>query len=132
MSLIHIRQIKAHLHKTYDDLIDIEDVKNKSLKDQENHFLTRALAAFATQYLLNISPEEAANSITDGFEDNGVDAVYFDKKDKILLIIQSKWSHDGTKTVNRGEFQKFIKGFRDITNARLERFNKKVSAKKKS
>jgi hypothetical protein len=42
--------------------------------------LSRSLAAFAIQRLVNITPQQACDSVIDGFQDNGIDAIYFDPK----------------------------------------------------
>jgi len=90
MSEIHLRQIKSHLQKTFNGLIDLSDYQNKSETDREILFLTRSLAAFALMVSANISPQEASKSIVDGGQDNGIDSIYFDRREKIMYILQSK------------------------------------------
>jgi hypothetical protein len=129
MSELHVRQIRANLEKVFKPLIDLSDVSGRPAEEQANCLLTRALAAFALAYLANIKPEDAAKAVTDGWHDNGLDAVYYHPADRVLYLVQSKWRHDGSGTIDRGEIQKFLKGFRDLLNARWERFNAKVAAK---
>lgn len=126
MSAIHIRQIKAFLHSTYDGLIDISDYAGRSAEDQESGFLTRSLAAFAIQSLADIEPAVAANCVTDGYRDNGVDAIHYDTNERILYLVQSKWDHDGSGSIARGDTQKFLKGFRDLIAPHFSRFNARV------
>jgi hypothetical protein len=128
MSMIHLRQIKAHLQTTYGDKVDLSDYGTKTASECESALLSRSLAAFALQSLAEIEPEEAAMYITDGSQDNDVDAVYCHENEKTLYIVQSKWRHDGSGSIERGEAQKFIKGFRDLINVRFDRFNSKVKA----
>ena len=40
---------------------------------------------------LRLSPAEAGACITDGGADDGIDAVYVDRKNARILIGQSKW-----------------------------------------
>jgi hypothetical protein len=127
MSELHVRQIRANLEKHFAGLIDLSDVKTQPPAEQANFFLTRALAALALSYVANVQPEDAANAVTDGGKDNGLDAVYYHPTDRVLYLVQSKWRHDGTGTIERGEIQKFIKGFRDLLNARWERFNERIA-----
>jgi hypothetical protein len=129
MSLIHIRQIKTYLLTTFHNLIDLSDVSSQQPAEYESVFLTRSLAAFAIMNLANISKEEAAVTVTDGSHDNGIDAVYYHKVEKILFLVQSKWKHDGNGSVERGDIQKFITGFRDVVSERFDRFNQKLNAK---
>jgi len=90
MSEIHLRQIKAYLQKTFKGLIDLSDYQNKSETDTESLFLTRSLAAFALMTLADISPQEASKSIVDGGQDNGIDAIYFEEREKVMYVLQSK------------------------------------------
>jgi hypothetical protein len=46
--------------------------------DREKCFRTRALAAFAVAQLAGVTPPEAATAVTDGSNDNGVDALHYD------------------------------------------------------
>ena len=94
MSELHLRQIKSYLQKAFNNLIDLSDYQNKSEPDRESLFLSRSLAAFALMTLADISPQEASKSIVDGGKDNGIDSIYFDKREKIMYILQSKWKQE--------------------------------------
>ena len=127
MSEIHLRQIKSYLKKTFNNLIDLSDYQNKSETDRELVFLTRSLAAFALMTLADISPQEASNSIVDGGQDNGIDAIFIDKREKVMYILQSKWRQDSKGSIKTEEVMKFTRGFRDLVNARYDRFNSKLN-----
>ncbi len=129
MSEIHLRQIKSYLQKTFNGLIDLADYQNKSETDKESIFLTRSLAAFALMNLADISPQEASKSIVDGGQDNGIDSIYFDKREKVMYVLQSKWKHESRGGIKSEEVMKFAKGFRDLVNARYDRFNSKLNNK---
>ncbi|MDF5709391.1 MAG: hypothetical protein PUP90_17435 [Nostoc sp. S4] len=131
MSEIHLRQIKSYLQKTFNGLIDLSDYQNKSETDKELIFLTRSLAAFTLMVLADISPQEASKSIIDGGQDNGIDSIYFDRRDKIMYILQSKWKQDSKGSIKTDEVMKFTRGFKDLVNARYERFNSKFNNKTK-
>lgn len=130
MSLFHVGIIKNHLNTTFSESIDLTDYEGKSALEKESAFLTRSLAALSVMSLGSASVEEAANSVTDGYGDNGIDAIYYHKTDKILYLVQTKWRHDGTGSVDRGEFQKFLQGVRYLTVPRFDKFNKKIKDKK--
>ncbi|MEA5519941.1 AIPR family protein [Limnoraphis robusta] len=129
MSEIHLRQIKAYLQKTFNGLIDLSDYQNKSETDKESLFLTRSLAAFALMTLADIYPEEASKSIVDGGQDNGIDCIYLDKREKVMYVLQSKWKHESRGSIKSEEVMKFAKGFKDLVNARYDRFNSKLNNK---
>lgn len=127
MSVLHVNHIKAKLADIYKDKIDISDAKSD--QDKENYFLTRSYAAYTLQVLANIDPETSANSITDSYDDNGLDAIYFDRKNKLLWLLQSKWIKSGNGEPDTGEVTKFSKGIIDLIELQLDRFNKKIQSK---
>src|SRR5687767_10407652 len=126
MSEIHVRRIKSFLQKEFVELIDQSDLGGFPEEDVENHLLTRGQAAFAISYLAEVDNVESAKIVCDGFDDNGVDAVYFDEEAKIVYVVQSKWVTAGIKSPDLGAVDKFIKGFRDLVAGKFERFNPKV------
>tara|TARA_R110001606_G_C15357573_1_gene648181 strand:- start:275 stop:1858 length:1584 start_codon:yes stop_codon:yes gene_type:complete len=64
--------------------------------------------------------------ITDGFKDNGIDAVYYSSNKNELYICQSKWIKKGTGGVDKGEILKFLKGIVDILHLNFSEFNEKL------
>lgn len=126
MSMFHVGVIKSHLQSEFKELIDISDYEGKPDQEKESVFLTRALAAFSLKMLGDLDSEAAAEAVTDGYGDNGIDAVYYNPKEKVLYLVQSKWRHDGTGSVDRGDILKFFLGIRDLIIPKYERFNKKI------
>lgn len=130
MSVLHIKQIESHLKQVFRDLVDLSDYAKKNAVDRDMAFLTRSLAAFALANCCDLDAKTAASCITDGGQDNGIDAIHFDENEKILYLVQSKWKQDGRGSLERGDGQKFITGFKDIINAKFDRFNDRVRLKK--
>ncbi len=129
MSELHVRQIRATIERLLAAKIDVSDVANKSAEDQTNAFLTRGLAATSLAYVASIDLADAVKALTDGYDDNGIDALYYHGGERLLYVVQSKWRHDGNGTIDRGEMQKFLKGLRDLLNARWDRFNTRISGR---
>ncbi|RJP74875.1 MAG: hypothetical protein C4522_22460 [Desulfobacteraceae bacterium] len=129
MSIIHVNQIKNHVLRLFDGKIDMHDA-GKLGNDFDNQLLTRSLAAYAIHYLSGADPLYVAKSITDGGDDNGIDAIFYHEPERRLYIVQSKWIHDGSGEPSNGDMKKFIGGVKDLFNMRFERFNKKVNANK--
>lgn len=75
MSEIHVQQIRAHLTQTFRGLIDLSDCAGQPDAAQETHFLSRAVAAFSLVHTADIEPATAAACVTDGGQDNGIDAL---------------------------------------------------------
>lgn len=129
---IHVRRIASFLHKEYSHLIDLEDVASRPQPEKTHCFLSRSQAALALSHVAGIDREAAAASVVDGFNDNGVDAIYFDEEVKAVYVVQSKWVQSGNGTIDLGSIQKFLAGFRDLLSARFERFNEKILARQAS
>lgn len=127
MSIIHVNQIKNHVTRLFEGKIEMSDAGRPG-SDYDNQFLTRALSAYAIHYLSGAEPTSCARSITDGSEDNGIDAIYYHEPEKRLYIVQSKWIHDGSGEPSNGDMKKFVAGVTDLFNMRFERFNHKVNA----
>lgn len=124
MSELHVRQIKNAILQRFSDHLNISDVKPASAEKIEQARLSRGQAALALVYSAGIGDEEAAAAVTDGFGDNGIDAACI--HDGTLYLVQSKWNAKGQGTIERGELQKFLKGFRDFINARWSCFEGKA------
>ena len=121
MSVVQVNQLRRRLQQTYDKLIDLSDVKNES--DLENCFLSRSYAAFSLEILADISPEEASKCLTDSYDDNGIDALYYDQSFNDLWIVQSKWIKNGKGEPSMGDVSKFVQGIKDLLELKYERFN---------
>ncbi|MDN5941283.1 MAG: AIPR family protein [Nitrospira sp.] len=126
MSIIHVNQIKHHVTRLFNDLIDLIDITNPS--QREDFLLTRGLAAYAVHFLSGVPAATAARAVTDGGGDNGIDAIYFDETNRRLYLVQSKWIKNGSGEPDNGEVKKFIGGIHDLFNMEFTRFNAKVQS----
>lgn len=126
MSAIHIRHIRRTLEDQFTAHVDVSDWDGRPDDQREAAFLSRALAAFALAELAEVDPATAAAAITDGGGDNGLDGILFDRDNRHLLIVQSKWDDDGGGSPSVAGVQKLIQGFTDLTNGRFEVFNAQV------
>jgi hypothetical protein len=127
MSQLHVNQIRGFLTRTFRSLIDLKDVQNLQEHDREAVFLTRALAAFAVAHLAGLDPAEAAEAVTDGAGDNGVDALHYNRNSRTLYVVQSKWFGSGHGSFDVADTGKLVQGFRDLVNQRLDRFTARFS-----
>ena len=131
MGLIQQRQIADKIKISFISHIDASDLKDKSEADRETNILSRGLAAYALAYLAGVDEKTAGGSITDGYNDNGVDAIYYESADKTLYLVQTKWNNKHTGSIDLGDCLKFLKGAKDILNSRFEKFGKKIKERKK-
>ncbi|MBI5352465.1 MAG: AIPR family protein [Chloroflexi bacterium] len=129
MSRIQVNHIKQALDNLFTDKIDLTDIKAINPEEIKKQFYSRALAAYALHIIASSSIEDSANSITDDYNDNGIDAIYYDEQQNILYLVQSKKIDDGTGEPDTGEMRKFTSGITELIEEKYERFNKKVQNK---
>jgi len=129
MSIIHINQIAQKVRDLFEAHIDKSDL-NTADQQYSEKIHTRCLAAYAVYTSMECSPEEAGQAVVDGGDDNGIDAIYFSPVNKRMLIVQSKFSKDGSGEPSSEAVIKFCKGVKDLFNLSLERFNSKIKNKR--
>ncbi|SDE20541.1 AIPR family protein [Glycomyces harbinensis] len=120
---IHVEHVRRHLDEALVPHIDIEDIKNLPEENLAEARRSRALAALAVQYLTKCSETDAAMSVIDGKDDNGIDAIAWDLDAAHLYLVQAKWSKDGKASLNAEAAGKLERGLRLITDRRHEEFN---------
>lgn len=132
MSKLHVDRIGITLNRLFKDQIDLSDIENNAAKEKDDAFLSRSLAAYVLTQTAKIDNKSAAESVVDGYGDNGIDAIYFDKDELSVYVVQSKWKHSGKGSPDLGSVRNFIAGFKDLINGEFDRFNKKVAKMKDS
>lgn len=125
MSELHLRQIDRQLQAVICPLIDMSD-QNAASETFADIRRSRGLAAYIIHHLTSCAPSEAAESIVDGGNDNGLDAIYFHHAEETLYLVQSKWFKDGKGEPDNGAVKKFVAGVRDLISQSYERFNAKI------
>ncbi|MHC5225053.1 AIPR family protein [Ignatzschineria sp. LJL83] len=89
---------------------------------KKSNFLTKALCAYFLHAYADADIHQAAKSIVDGREDNGIDAIFIDS-DNIIWLLQSKYIKNGNQEPDLGDVTKFTKnGVIDLLDMRFERF----------
>ncbi len=126
MSQIHVTHIKNAILPRFGHLVDLSDVETSSAEQFEKTKLTRCLAAFCIAEQSGLDDIAAAACVTDGTGDNGIDALYYDSAEKTCWVVQGKWRGNGQGSIELGDMLKYLKGFRELTDAQFERFNEKV------
>ena len=84
--------------------------------------LSRALAAYALVGRCEIDDTTAAGAITDGSDDGGIDALYFDRTGNRLVLVQSKFKRTGTAPAQE-EVLKTINGVKALRARQFNKFN---------
>lgn len=128
MSTLKVNQVKAKIRALYEDSINKSDISEKD-KDRDSKILSRCLAALAVQYIGETKPEEAAKSVIDGADDNGIDAIHYNPIEKEVIIVQAKWIHAGTGEPEAKDVSTFIDGIKDLIELNIENFREDIHPK---
>lgn len=88
MPNLKILRVQTKLDKLFKDKIDLSDTRNA--EEQTNKYYSRSIAALALIMKCGIDYDVAAQCVTDGYHDMGIDAVYNDTTQKKLFLVQSK------------------------------------------
>lgn len=124
MSSLSIKRISNKFREIYDVATILSGAE-----DKDNSFETKALAATSLVIKCGIDETQAATSITDGYHDMGIDAIYLDEAQKTLFLVQSKWRNDGKGSINQEEMNTFVSGIKRILSFELDGANDKIMAK---
>ena len=111
----------------FENKIDLSDASND--EDRESKYYTRSIAALAIIMRCGIDYESAAQTVTDGYHDMGIDAVYNDTTQKKLILVQSKWRKDGNGGISQEEANTFVAGVKRLINLDFSGCNAKLAAK---
>lgn len=128
MSSLKVRQIQSKLRAMFESHLDLTGISQKDAQ-RDIKILTRCLAAFAIYSATGCSVEDAAISVWDGGDDNGIDAVYFDVDEKQVVIVQSKWIQSGSGEPEASAISTFADGIRDLIENAIDNFAQRLHEK---
>jgi hypothetical protein len=94
--------------------------KKTSAQNDEKQ-VNRALSAFLLNTVLDITSKSAARAVVDDFNDNGIDALYYDEKSETIHLIQSKLK--ASEEFQQEEAQAFCAGIRLLGQQDYASFN---------
>lgn len=128
MSSLRVRQIKNAIREQFEKYIPLDEIKFDD-PQRDAKVLSRCLAAFAIYSATACAADEAAASVWDGSDDNGIDAAFFDENQKQVVLVQSKWIEAGTGEPSAAEVGKFLDGTRDLIENNLDGFALRLKQK---
>jgi hypothetical protein len=118
-------QIEASLRRRFFPLVQKMVTPGRENWTEEQHDtdrLSRALAAYTLVGLCDLEDTPAAGAITDGSNDGGIDALYFDRANNRLVFVQSKFKRNGAAP-SQDESLKTINGIKALQERRFNEFN---------
>ena len=97
---------------------------NANPADQAAKQLSRAFSAFALHKLLDITPQAAAASVVDDFNDKGIDAIHYDASSETLYLLQTKLKE--SEQFKQEDALPFCEGVRLLLKQDFTAFNANV------
>ncbi|HEK0913840.1 TPA: AIPR family protein [Pseudomonas aeruginosa] len=94
---------------------------NANPTDQAAKQLSRAFSAFALHKLLDITPQAAAASVVDDFNDKGIDAIHYHAPSETLYLLQTKLKE--TEQFKQEDALPFCEGIRLLLKQDFTAFN---------
>lgn len=124
-----MKRIEQKLLETYGELVDMRDYDGKPSEEIRAALLSRSTAACAIGIYTGATPQECADSITDGYGDLGIDAVFNDAESNELFLVQAKWIKDGNGSPALGDIMKFTDGVKHAISIDFTGANQKLQDK---
>ncbi|MFH9573061.1 AIPR family protein [Streptomyces sp. NPDC017454] len=118
-----VRQTARAFDETYTGLIDMSDFGNRPPEQTTPAFRSRALAAHAVRIMTGWTPEQAADCVIDGGQDQGIDAIAIDEAAAHIHLVQAKWSPNGNAKADETAVQKLFAGLTLIDSGEAAQFN---------
>lgn len=102
--------------------------KERPKPDQDKKQLSRAFSGFVLHKMLNLGIADAAQSVVDDFDDNGLDAIHYEVTSKTLYLVQTKFRE--REQFDEGDAIRFRSGADLLLAQRYDRFNANVQCRK--
>ncbi|EKZ98063.1 MULTISPECIES: AIPR family protein [Burkholderiales] len=99
----------------------------KPAAEQQAKQLSRAFSAFVLHKLLDITPQAAAASVVDDFNDKGIDAIHYDATTETLYLLQTKLKE--SEQFKQEDALPFCEGIRLLLKQDFAAFNANVQAR---
>ena len=102
--------------------------KERPKADQDKKQLSRAFSGFVLHKMLNLGIADAAQSVVDDFDDNGLDAIHYETASKTLYLVQTKF--EANKQFDEPDAIRFRNGAEYLLGQQYKRFNVNVQSRK--
>jgi hypothetical protein len=100
----------------------------KPAAEQQAKQLSRAFSAFTLHKLLDITPQAAAASVVDDFNDKGIDAIHYHTPTETLYLLQTKLKE--SEQFKQEDALPFCEGIRLLLKQDFTGFNRNVHNRK--
>lgn len=125
MGSLQFKRMENRLSQIFSGKIFDRDIKDN--KNYQTKWNSRAYTAYVVGMIGDNKIPESAKYVTDGYNDNGIDAIYDDKENKKLVLIQTKFSENGSIAV--GDLSKFLVGVNRLLKQKFSNFNDRIKSR---
>ena len=123
LTTLTARRVGQRLHQIFDETLIIDSSLYNNDAEHEQRFLTQAYMALAILGLTSTDTSNTASSITDGYNDDGIDCIYADSQNRRLYLGQSKWFSNTRKGVQLSDFTRFRDGVARLIDLKFDSQN---------
>lgn len=124
-----MRRIENQLCSKFPD-IPLADCRLYKESQKETARNSRRLAALAVEMESGeTNTKILVDSITDGIEDQGIDAIYLDDNHRELIVVQSKWRANGRGSISSDETAKFATTIERVLEMEFSNPNDRLKGK---
>jgi hypothetical protein len=99
----------------------------QTAEQQAQKQISRAFSAFVLNKHVDVAAHDAAKAVVDDFNDNGIDAIWYEKKSETLYLLQSKLKPG--EQFGQDEALAFCAGVRQLLKQDFSTFNANVLAR---
>ncbi|MBL1067923.1 AIPR family protein [Streptomyces sp. 7-21] len=119
--------VRKAIEERFDGLIDMSDQARLSQESRHQAFLSRGLAALATQIEHPCSDRVAASRVFDGQDDQGLDAIAVEVSTvrSRIRLVQAKWSDQNKGAFGEAEVHKMFHGLELMLDRNFGKFNRR-------
>lgn len=113
---LHLTRLKSYLTNEYEWLR--KEILSSEPNLDEKAVFTRLLLGFALDRIASCPRDDVLKHITDGVDDRGIDAFYYDRLRSKAYVFQSKFvSNVNSSPISETDARSFMAGIQEIFSA---------------
>ncbi|ELA9335924.1 AIPR family protein [Vibrio parahaemolyticus] len=109
-----------------------ENIHKRNCRETDSDYSvkmsSRAIAAFVIHYLGKADDVQSAQGVCDSAEDGGIDGIFVNHTEKIVVVVQSKFNQSGNATWNTTDFLRFKTACEHLQECDFGRFDEILQA----
>lgn len=91
--------------------------------DYDVKMTSRAIGAYCINQLGNADDQQSGEAVCDSSSDGGIDAIFVNHNEKIVVVAQSKYNQSGSNTWTKDDFLSFKHAIEHLLSGDFDRFD---------